>query len=85
MNKLREIGQNVKILVKMDKFWSKKGQNFQQIERNWPKCQFLVKNDNFLVKSGPKMGKIDISLNFHWAILVLDQNVVSIREISKIP
>ena len=26
MNRLREIGQNVDFLVKMDKFWSKKGQ-----------------------------------------------------------
>ena len=33
---------------------------------------FLVKNWNFLVKNGPKMGKIDFSQNFHWANIVID-------------
>ena len=45
--------------------------SYEQIERNWPNCQFLVKNYHFLVKNGPKMGKIDFSQNFHWAIIVL--------------
>ena len=30
MNRLREIGQNVNFLVKMDKFWSKKCQKNDQ-------------------------------------------------------
>ena len=52
--------------------YAKPVKSYEQIVRNWPNCQFLVKNDNFLVKNGPKMGKIYFSQNFHWAILVLD-------------
>ena len=46
---------------------------YEQIGRNWPKCQFLGQNGHILVKKGPKNGQKDFCQNFHWVIIVIDQ------------
>ena len=45
---------------------------YEQIERNWPKCNFFGQNGQILVKKGPKKGQKDFCQNFHWVIIVID-------------
>ena len=46
--------------------------SYEQIGRNWPKCNFLGQNGHFFSKMGQKMGKNYFSQNFNQVIIVKD-------------
>ena len=52
--------------------YAKLVKSYEQIEINWPKCQFFGQNGQILVKKGPKKGQKDFCQNFHCVIIVID-------------